>query len=86
MVIYFLVFDFMQDTIAIRSNDNLDCVEHARLCRREIYSMLCCLNSLHYINKEKTFKTIGNAPWNFYVKLTARHTRLLINLWFDNIY
>jgi hypothetical protein len=43
----------MQDTTAIQSNDNLDCVEHARLHRRGIYSMLCCLNSLHYINKEK---------------------------------
>ena len=65
----------MQDTTAIR-NDNLHCVEHARLRRREIYSMLCCLNSLHYINKEKMFKIIGNAPWKFYVKLTVRHTMI----------
>ena len=32
----FLVFDFMQYTAAIRSNDNLDCTECTRLCRRDI--------------------------------------------------
>jgi hypothetical protein len=43
--------------------------------------MLCRLNSLHYINKEKMFKIIANAPWKSYVKLTVRRTRLLINLY-----
>ena len=81
-LVYFLAFDFTQDMAAIQSNDNLDRVECAKLCRRETYSMFCYLNGFHYINNKEKMKLFtiiikSNASLNFYVNLTV-HTMIFI--------
>jgi hypothetical protein len=65
----------MQDKTAIRSNDNLDCVKHARLLG-EKYT-LCCVVSIVcivLINKEK--KLFTDASWKTYVELTVHCTMI----------